>query len=509
MSHAVGIDVGSTNVKVALVADDGTVVGTAARTLDSRREGDVAEQDAEAMWTAVVDAVRSVTVDAPSAAGDVTDLCVCSQYSSIGPVDRRARPVDSMIMWSDQRGTSHSWAIMDEHPDAFEVFIDHHGIPPVGSGLALGHILHLQHNRPDVYAATTAFLEPMDYVNARLTGALAATQCTMFMSQVCDNRTVGVTDYDDELVGRAGVDVDKLPSLIPVDGVVGPILPEVARELGLPEAVTVHAAMNDSHAGAFASDAFRSGRGGLAIGTTAVVLDTVDEKKTDLDNELVSMPSPVPGRYLAWAENGIAGKAVEHVLENIVFADDELADHVTGDCFAALDTVLVAAEQGSGGVLFLPWLSGSLAPEASGSMRGGFVNLSLETRRTDLVRAMIEGTAHNLRWLLPALESFTGNPIEELVFYGGAARSTGWAQILADVLCRPVHTLDNPDFAVARTMGLLALQRSGRFPDGLDAFVDIALTHDPRADDDPYAPMHEQFCAAFEALRPICEALNG
>ena len=67
-------------------------------------------------------------------------------------------------------------------------------------------------------------------------------------------------------------------------------------------------------------------------------------------------------------------------------------------------------------------------------MRGGFVQMSLESRRADLVRAVVEGVAHNLAWLLPHVETFTGEPIDEIVFVGGAARSAEWCQVFADVL---------------------------------------------------------------------------
>src|SRR6185503_1141920 len=167
------------------------------------------------------------------------------------------------------------------------------------------------------------------------------------------------TRYDDDLVRAAGIDSAKLPPLIPVDGVVGPLRSEVAAELGLPRGAVVYAAMNDSQAAAFATGAFRPRRGGVVIGTTAVLLDDMDHKANDLDHQLVSMPSPVAGKYLAWAENGIAGKAVEHVLEHVVYAADALGNHVTDDQFAALDAALAAAPAGSAGVLFLPWLNGS------------------------------------------------------------------------------------------------------------------------------------------------------
>src|SRR5204863_5152364 len=182
---------------------------------------------------------------------------------------------------------------------------------------------------------------------------------------------------------------------------------------------------------------------------------------TDLEHQILSMPGPDVDRYVVCAENGLGGKVVEHVLERFVYAHDALGDHRVGTSFAQLDAVLGATSPNAGGVMFLPWLNGSLAPIASGSIRSGFVNMSLETGRAELVRAVVEGVAHNLAWLLPHVEEFTGDAIEEIVFVGGAARSQQWCQVLADVLGRTVAPLVSPDVAVARAMGLLALERHG------------------------------------------------
>jgi xylulokinase len=486
------------------------VVANASRPLTSRRDDGSAEQDAVALWVAVRDSIASMTATSPEIARDVHAIGVCSQYSSIVPVDAAANPVAPMVLYWDQRGTAHSWAIMEREPDAFAVFVDRHGVPPVGAGLSLGHILSFQHDQPDVHARTSAYLEPMDYVNARLTGRITATQCTMFTAQLCNNQKVGVTEYDAELLRLSGVDASRLPPLIAIDGAVGPLDPQIADEVGLPRDTIVYAGMNDSHAGAFACGAFRDGRGGLAIGTTAVLLDTVEDKRIDLDAELVALPAPIPGRYLAWAENGIAGKAVEHVLEHVVYAVDELGDHIAADPFGALDAAIAAVPPGSGGVMFLPWLAGSMAPKVDTNMRGAFLNLSLDTRRKDLVRAMVEGTAHNVRWLLPIVERFTGQRMDEITFFGGAARSRGWAQVLADMLDRPIAALAEPDRAVARAVALVALSRSGAIGDDLDAYVRIQATYEPAPNARArYDQMHPQFLAAFEALRPIYEALNG
>src|SRR4051794_288575 len=105
MANALGIDVGTTNVKVALVRGDGTTAGSAQRALPMTRTAETAEQDADLMWAAVVEAVHEATGAHPEAASAVTVVGVCSQYSSVVAIDAHARPLSPMLMWQDTRGT--------------------------------------------------------------------------------------------------------------------------------------------------------------------------------------------------------------------------------------------------------------------------------------------------------------------------------------------------------------------------------------------------------------------
>jgi xylulokinase len=510
MANALGIDVGTTNVKVALVRDDGTTVAGAQRTLPMHRAGEIAEQDAEATWLALADAVREVTTAYPDEAAEVATIGVCSQYSSIVPIDAGARPLMPMLMWQDTRGTDHAFEIMARDADSFMTFVERHGIPPVGGGLSLAHILYVQHDRPDVHARTAAYVESMDYVTARLTGRITATQHSTFMYQLCDNRSLDPPAYDEELVRLAGVDAARLPPLVAIDTTIGTVRPEIAAELAIPATAALYAGTNDTATAAVATGAFAPGRAGISIGTTSVLVDEVDAFRVDLDHQNFSMPAPYPLRYVVCAENGLGGKVLEHVLRELVYAVDELGDHAAADPFAALDETLRATAPGAGGVMFLPWLAGASAPQSGSSMRGGFVNMSLETSRRDLVRAVAEGVAHNLRALLAPVEEFTGNAVDEIALVGGAARSGAWCQVLADVLDRPVVAPTAPDVAIARATALLALQRSG-------AWSLADLDREPSAgartfEPDPatrslFADRHGQFDAAYAALLPISEAL--
>jgi ribulose kinase len=163
-----------------------------------------------------------------------------------------------------------------------------------------------------------------------------------------------------------------------------------------------------------------------------------------------------------------------------------------------------------------------MAPRADGSVRGGFVGVSLDSERVDLVRAAAEGVAHNLRWVLGPVEAVSGEAATDVVLTGGAARSPGWAQIVADVLARPVRTLARPHHAGASAVAAWAVNAvdAGRGAGG--PVAGGGVTTDPDDGDRPglgtrwaehYAPdptteaihdhAHGQFVAAFDALRPL------
>ena len=225
--------------------------------------------------------------------------------------------------------------------------------------------------------------------------------------------------------------------------------------------VVVQAAMNDTHAGAFATGVFNADATGLMIGTTAVILEELDHPASDLEREVVTMPTPLADQYLVMAENGLAGRPVAHALGELL-APPRSQPGTAADTFGEIPDAMAASEPGAGGVLFLPWFAGSLSPSSDPQIRGGYLGVSLATTRADMVRATLEGTARNLRWLMPAVEDMTGRPITELTFGGGAARSADWAQCIADVLGRPVSILEDPDLAAARAVAMVALGATQR-----------------------------------------------
>jgi xylulokinase len=384
---------------------------------------------------------------------------------------------------------------------------------PSGGGGAdsLAHLLWFESERPDVHAKAHAYVEPMDYVTARLAGRVTANVCTLFPFLLTDNRLGSAGGWCEELIEATGVDREKLPELVPPDAVVGELLPEHAKAWGLPPGVQVFSAINDTQALTFGTASHQGDRLGVSIGTTLVATTLVESMRADLRHFLLTQPAPVPGRHVLMAEGGLAGKAVEFVLGQLIYARDALGDHQREDLFARLDAAVAATQPGAGGVLFLPWLTGVWCPAGDPTARGGFLNLSLATTRAHLARAALEGVACQLRWMLPHIEALTGRRHDELVFAAGGACSDAWAQILADVCDRPVRQLAEPRLANCRGAAALAFHRLGlRDLDTADALLVERRRYEPRAEHRAlYEDLAGRFVLAHERLGPVFGGARG
>jgi xylulokinase len=516
--YVLAIDVGTSGPKAAIVSLQGSIVATArahVETIFLAEDG--AEQDAEALWRAVKAACGTALRESGVAPCDVLAVITTSQYSSVVPVDAHGRPTMNMVMWLDKRGSKERLSRIPGYPKRSDTplqllrWLRVHGLPPIEGGISLTHMRWIRHARPEVYERTATFLEPMDYVTLRFCGRATANQCTAFMFLVTDNRRLNVTDYDPALLAQSGIDRDKLPELVPLDSIVGTVLPDVAAELGLAPGTRVVTGLNDTQCGGMGTAAFSGPHAALSIGSTSVMITHVDFKRTDVRHVILSMPSPVPGTYFVMAENGMGGGTLEHFLQKLVYASDQFGELTTENRYTLLQRAVDETPPGSAGVLFLPWMGGSIAPTADSRMRGGFLNLSLHTTRSHMARAVLEGVAMNLRWMKAPVEKFAKRRFSHFVFYGGGAESDAWSQILADVLAIPVHQMSNPQYATCLGAGLLAFQRLGML--GFEDFAPLLPVHRVYAPNPAnrqvYDEMSAQFVNAFKKTRPIFRALNA
>jgi xylulokinase len=518
--YVLAIDLGSGGHKAAIVSDTGEVIASAEENISTHMlPNGGAEQDPEEWWKGAKNTAKKVIRESDVSPEDIVAIGCDSQWSVVVPVNERAEPLMNAVHWLDTRGGKYNRKIAGGFPrikgyNLFKVlkWIKLTGMAPTQSGVdSLGHVLYIKNERPDIYAKTYKFLEPMDYLTARLTGRITATQKTMTIFMVVDNRRWGCLEYNNELLNLAGVEKKKFPELIPNDGIVGALDPSVAEELGLLPSTRVVAGIGDSNASTIGSGAVRDFEAIIYIGTSYYINCHVPFKKTDINHMIGSVPSPFPSKYMLFAEQGTGGRCVEYYLKNIVYPDDEFN---TGprpeDAYERFNTIASRAPAGSGGVIFLPWLNGSIAPSENPHVRGGFMNLSLKTTRTHMTRAIMEGLAYNNRWAHRAAEKFIGRPIVSFRFSGGGALSDVWSQIHADVLGAQIHQVDDPVNTTVRGTALLALVSLGyRSIEEIPELIKIKQVFEPdEANRAIYDKMYTQYRELFKRNRKVFAALN-
>jgi xylulokinase len=506
-SLVLAIDLGSSGVRAALLDACGRAHGSASEAIGmTLSEDGAAEEDPEEIWRALGRCVAHALAAEPGARERVGAILCGSQYSSLVPVDERGHPLGPLVLYLDTRGGKASRELTRRRPELWKLWLERHGMPSAGGGSdSLAHFLWFQTERPEIHAKARAYVEPMDYLTARLTGRVTANVCTLFPFLLTDNRRGSAGGWCEELIEATGVDRTRLPEIVAPDAVVGELLPAHADAFGLPRGVRVLSAINDTQALTFGTASHVGDRLGVSIGTTLVPTTLVGDMRADLAHFLLTQPAPIPGAHVLMAEGGLAGKALDFVLNGLFSACDALGDDRREDRFAGLESAVRDTDPGAGGVLFLPWLSGAWSPAGDAKARGAFLNLSLATTRSQLVRATLEGVAYQLRWMLPHVEALTGRRHGELVFGAGGARSDGWAQVLADVCDRPVVQLAEPTLTNCRGAAWLAFNRLGvtdlsRIGDHLVA----RRRYEPRREHRAlYDDLAGRFVLAHERLGPV------
>ncbi len=520
-SCVLAIDLGTSACKVALVATDGEVLDIASQAYPlSLLAGGGAEQDPELWWEAIRVATGTLFARGAAGPGDVLGIGCTAQWSGTVAVDGKGRALRPAIIWMDARGAPYVRAATDGWPRVAGYgagkllrWLARTGGIPAGSGKdSVAHILYLQSEEHRIYQEAACFLEPKDYLNARLTGRFAATFDSIALHWVTDNRDPAHVRYDPDLARELGVDLRKLPPLVTSTDVVGTLSPAAAADLGLPPGLPVAGGSPDVQSAAVGSGATRDYEPHLYLGTSSWLTCHVPRKKTDIRHNMATLPSAIPGRYLVANEQETAGACLTFLRDNLLYHDDGLRTGVAPeDVLARLDQVAAAAEPGSGGVLFAPWLYGERTPIEDHLVRGGFYNVSLGTRRPEFVRAVLEGVALNSRWLLEAMDGFTGRTLDPIRFIGGGARSEVWCQIMADVLGRRIDQTEAPLQANVRGAGSIALVALGRARfEEMASRVRVGRSYTPRSGTRAtYDRAFTAFREVYRRNRPIYRRLNG
>lgn len=445
------VDLGTGGPKVGFVGLDGSILWSGFAPTDTTRgPGGRATQDADHWWRSIVRLTRAALADGVVDPARVVAIAVTGQWSSTVPADSEGHPVAPCRLWLDTSAAEHSRAlvggpVLGYHPTRMPAWIRRTaGVPSPSGGDPVSHILGFTRDEPAAGGSARWFLEPVDALTMRFSGvasASAASMCGAWLVDVRGDRTA----YDPYLLTLAGIDGNRLPPLAEGLRVVGPIRPEVAAELGLPESAVVVGGVPDVHSAHLGSGAVGPGAAHVTISTTSWISCEVAAKKTDPLHSIATVPGLRPGSYLVADNHEAAGASLAW-----------LARTFPGQDYDELCAEAATSPVGSRGVIFTPWLAGMRSPVDDRSARALWHGMSLETSRADLVRALLEGVAVQAAWLLGPVESFVGQRLDPVRIFGGGARSDLWCQIHADAMDRTLERVADPMNAQLRGAAFVA-----------------------------------------------------
>jgi len=520
-SVILAVDLGTSSMKVGLIAASGQVLGWEAMPigLTLAPDGGV-EQQPEEWWQAFLTCAGRLLARGPVPARAVRAICCSTQGEGTVPVDRDGRALMNCILWMDMRGAPCLRQQFSGLVNIGGASVAHvarwirltGGMPSMSGKDPAAHMLLIRDRFPRVYEQTFKFLNVLDYLNLRLTGRFVATFDSILTSWVTDNRDPDHIHYHPALVKACGIDADKLPEIVPCTAVVGTLKPSVAAQLGLEASVQVVAGAIDNTAAAIGAGAVEDYLPHLYIGTSSWLAAHVPFKKTDLASSLASVPCAVPGRYLLTALQATAGGNLTFLRDNILLASDELSpEGGPPDALALFDRMAERVPPGANGVLYTPWVWGERAPVEDRTVRAGLYNLSLHNTRADVIRAFLEGVALNTRWLLAPVQRFLGRRVDVIHIAGGGAQSDIWCQIFADVLQVAIKQVVAPLHANARGAAWIGAVGLGEI-----SFADVprlvqfkrAYTPDAR-NRGVYDERFAVFTQVYRQMKGIYRRMNG
>ncbi|MGV9172384.1 MAG: xylulokinase [Promethearchaeia archaeon] len=514
-------DHGTSGSKAALVSTTGQVVGFEFEEVPLYLPSQgAAEQDPDDWWNALKNTVTRLLEKNLVPIDDIVGFCNTSQWSGTVPVDKDGNHLYNGIIWMDTRGAPY---ILKQHKALITVsgyslrkmlkWIRIAGGGPTASGKdPIAHILWLRNEKPDIYEKTYKFLEVQDFINLKMTGKVAASTVSIQLHWITDIRDINNISYSQKLIDLLDLNREQYPELkLPTD-VLGPIKPEVADELGLNKNVKVIMGAPDIPAAAIGSGAVNDYEGHIYIGTSSWAICHVPFKKADPFHNMGSLPSAIPGKYMFTNEQEIAGGCLSYLRDKILYhKDDLLNEECAPDIYKIFDRIAENVEAGSNRLIFTPWLYGERGPVDNHSIRGGLYNISLETTREHLIRAVLEGVAYNSRWLCQYVEKNIKRELNPINLIGGGAQSDVWCQIYADVLNRTIRQVKNPIQANARGAAFIGAVGLGFFDfKDIPKHIEYANIYKPNPENrEIYDTLFEEFVNIYENNKDMYERLNS
>ena len=407
----IGIDLGTSGVKVILLNEQGDVVASENEKLQVSRPHPLwSEQDPEQWWQATDRAVQALGAQHDLRA--VNAIGIAGQMHGATLLDAQHRVLRPAILWNDGR-CAEECAILESRVTNSRQITGNLMMP----GFTAPKLLWVQRHEADIFRQVAKVLLPKDYLRFRMTGDFASDMSDAAGTMWLD---VAKRDWSDEMLHACQLTREQMPALFEGSEITGTLHAEIAERWQMSQ-VPVVAGGGDNAAGAVGVGMMDAGQAMLSLGTSGVYFAVSDGYRSNPENAVHSFCHALPGKW--------------HLMSVMLSAASCLdwAAKLTGmQDVPALITAAQQADENAGPVWFLPYLSGERTPHNNPEAKGVFFGLTHQHGPAELARAVLEGVGYALADGMDVVHDCGLRP-DSITLIGGGARSAYWRQMLADI----------------------------------------------------------------------------
>lgn len=483
----IGIDLGTSAVKLLLMNEAGQILNVVSRTypLEFPRPG-WSQQNPEDWRKAVWEGIPALLEGFDRA--QVAGIGAGGQMHGLVVLDEADRVIRPAILWNDGR-TAQQVAYLNETvgKDRLSAWTANIAF----AGFTAPKLLWMRENEPELFAEIKKIMLPKDYINYLLTGVHSTDYSDASGTLLLD---VAKRRWSEEMLELCGLRAEQMPRLFESYETVGTLLPEAARALGLPESVRVAAGAGDNAAAAVGTGTVGEGGCNLSLGTSGTIFISSDRFRVDENNALHAFAHADGGYHLMGCMLS-AASCNKWLMEDIFRTED----------YAAEQAAVSREKLGRNPVYFLPYLMGERSPINDTNARGMWIGMTMDTRREDLTQAVLEGVAFAIRDSLEVAGSL-GISIGKSRICGGGAKSDLWLHILANVLnveLERVASEQGPGLGGA----MLAMVACGAFASVADACRALVRVSGTVRPDPELAARYAARYRQFRQIYPACKDL--
>ncbi|KHF39105.1 xylulokinase [Halalkalibacter okhensis] len=483
MKYVIGVDLGTSAVKILLVDQNGEVTKEVSKDypLIQEKTG-YSEQKPEDWVNQTVSGIADLLSNFSGDRTDIEGISFSGQMHGLVLLDENQEPLRNAILWNDTRTTKECQEIYEQVGEERLLQLTKN---PALEGFTLPKILWVKKNEPALFEKATTFVLPKDYVRLKLTGKLHMDYSDAAGTLLLD---VSKKEWSTDICEIFELPATFCPPLVGSHEEVGTVLPDVAENMGLTAKTRVFAGGADNACGAIGSGILEEGKTLASIGTSGVVLSYESSDDKDFQGTVHYFNHGAPDSFYTMGVTLAAGFSLSWFKE--VFAKNESFTEL----LAELDTV----PPGANGLLFTPYLVGERTPHVDSTIRGSFIGMDSSHERKDFVRAVLEGITFSLNDSVKIFREH-GKTIDTVVSIGGGAKNETWLQMQADIFDAKIVKLSSeqgPGMGAA----MLAAFGCGWF-DSLQECADTFLKVDKEFT--PIAENVEQYKELFELYQNV------